>query len=85
MKPYTPETLAERWSCTPDHVRRLCRRGGLTFFKLGKHIRIPFDEVERYESAPAPTKEDQHDEPIKRATPSHRYVPNIVPGLFKRT
>jgi excisionase family DNA binding protein len=84
-RPYTPETLAERWACTPDHIRRMCRRGDLTFFKIGSHIRIPFDEVERYEkeppsATPTPTEEQQD-----KKAPSNRYVPRIVPGLFNRT
>lgn len=49
-KPFTPEALAERWRCSPEHIRKLCRRGELEYFRLGpKLIRIPAAEVERVE------------------------------------
>ena len=49
MKPYSPETLADRWACSSEKVRQMCRRGELSFFRLGKLIRIPASEVERVE------------------------------------
>ena len=33
--PYTPETLAERWDCSPRQVRDMCTKGQLAFFRLG--------------------------------------------------
>jgi excisionase family DNA binding protein len=48
-RPYSPETLAERWGCSSEMVRQMCRRGELSFFRLGKLIRIPANEVERVE------------------------------------
>lgn len=48
-RPYTPETLAERWSCKPQHVRALLLRRALKGFRVGKLWRIAADEVERYE------------------------------------
>lgn len=49
-RPYTPETLAERWGCSGRHVRNLLERGELRFFRLGaKLIRIPADAVREYE------------------------------------
>lgn len=49
MKPYSPETLAERWECSAEKVRLMCRDGTLASFRLGKLIRIPATEVERIE------------------------------------
>ena len=50
-RPYSPETLAERWGCTPSHVRKMVRRGDLRAFRLGgKLLRIPAVEVERIEA-----------------------------------
>lgn len=48
-RPYSPETLADRWGCSSETVRQMCRRGDLAFFRLGKLIRIPAQEVERVE------------------------------------
>jgi excisionase family DNA binding protein len=50
-QPYTPETLAERWSCSAEKVRQMIHRGELAGFRLGKLFRIPAVEVERYECA----------------------------------
>jgi excisionase family DNA binding protein len=50
-KPFTPETLAKRWSCSAEKVRQMIHRGELAAFSLGKLFRIPSNEVERYECA----------------------------------
>ncbi|ASK88508.1 hypothetical protein [Sphingorhabdus sp. SMR4y] len=48
-KPYSPQTLAERWGCSDEKIRLMYRSGELAGFTLGKLIRIPAHEVERYE------------------------------------
>jgi excisionase family DNA binding protein len=48
-RPFSPETLAERWACSPEKVRRMYHDGELVGFRLGKLIRIPAAEVERFE------------------------------------
>jgi excisionase family DNA binding protein len=49
-RPYTPETLAERWGCSAAHVRKMIRKGDLPAFTIGgKLLRIAVAEVERYE------------------------------------
>ena len=48
-RPFSPETLSERWGCSAEKVRRMYHDGELTGFRLGKLIRIPANEVERYE------------------------------------
>lgn len=58
---YTPETLAERWDCSPSVIRKLCRKGDLPSFRLGgKLLRIRADDVEEYEcqSGASPDSED---------------------------
>jgi excisionase family DNA binding protein len=52
QRPFSPETLAERWECSPQLVRQMVRRGEISGFRLGKLIRIPFNEVERVECLP---------------------------------
>ena len=48
-RPYSPETLADRWGCSAEKVRLMYRNGELPGFRLGKLIRIPAAEVDRYE------------------------------------
>ncbi|WP_439625872.1 helix-turn-helix domain-containing protein [Shinella sp.] len=51
---FSPATLAERWSCSERHVRNLIAQNILGHFHLGgKLMRIPRDEVERFEKTPA--------------------------------
>lgn len=47
--PYSPESLGQRWACSAEKVRQMCRAGELNYFRLGKLIRIPANEVERVE------------------------------------
>jgi len=62
-KPFTLDTLAERWECSGSHVRRLCASGKLRHFRIGSLYRIAVDAVLEYEighygeekAAPAPT------------------------------
>ena len=48
-RPFSPETLADRWGCSSEKVRQMCHHGELSYFRLGKLIRIPANEVERLE------------------------------------
>lgn len=47
--PYTPLALAERWSCSSETVRQLCKTGKIKSFRVGKQFRIPAQAVEEYE------------------------------------
>ncbi len=49
-RPLTPERLAERWECSPHHIRNLCRRGKLPHFRIGKEYCIPLPVVEGVEA-----------------------------------
>ena len=50
FRPFTPETLAQRWGCSSKHVRNMVKRGELQAFRLGgKLLRISAEEVGRYE------------------------------------
>lgn len=48
-KPLTLSEVAERWDCSAEKIRRMVHDGELAAFRLGKLIRIPAQEVERYE------------------------------------
>ena len=74
-KPYSPETLAERWGCSAEKIRQMCRRGEIANFKLGKLIRIPAAEIERFEcqTTHSPDIEGTGRSPIERATDAFEY------------
>jgi excisionase family DNA binding protein len=55
-KPFTPESLGERWGCSAEKIRQMFHSGELPGFRLGKLIRIPAIEVERYECASQPVQ-----------------------------
>lgn len=48
-RPFSPETLAERWGCSADKVRRMYRAGQIEGFKIGKLIRFSAAAVEQFE------------------------------------
>jgi len=48
-RPFSPETLAERWGCSAEKIRRMYKGGSIAGFRLGKLIRIPATEVDRVE------------------------------------
>jgi excisionase family DNA binding protein len=48
-RPFSPETLADRWACSAEKVRRMYHDGEIAGFRLGKLIRIPAAEVDRIE------------------------------------
>jgi excisionase family DNA binding protein len=58
-KPYSPQTLADRWGCSAEKVRTMCKNGELASFTLGKLIRIPAHEVERYECQSTPSQDTE--------------------------
>lgn len=76
LRPFTPATLAERWSCSERHVRNLIRDGRIAAFRVGTLWRISAAEVERFEAVPPPG--DAAKEPLPEV-----YVPRIVrtPGM----
>jgi len=67
-KPFSPETLAERWGCSAQKVRTMYHDGEIAGFKLGKLIRIPATEVERYECqiTASPCTEESLPSPFER-------------------
>ena len=81
-KPYSPETLAQRWGCSAEKVRLMCRDGEIASFRLGKLIRIPAAEVERYEcqaTTPSPSTE------INGQSPSEKESAAFASRLVRQT
>ena len=48
---FSVKTLAERWTCSEQHVRQLISKGELSSFRYGKMHRIPVDAVLEREKA----------------------------------
>ena len=91
-RPYSPQTLADRWGCSAEKVRTMCKTGELASFTLGKLIRIPAAEVERYEcqSTPSPDTGESGRSPSQtvnvaaesRLARLTSEMPNISPAAF---
>jgi excisionase family DNA binding protein len=80
-KPYSPETLADRWGCSAEKVRLMTRTGELASFRLGKLIRIPAAEVERYECQNTPSPDTEADGP----SPSEKAMSAAESRLVRQT
>lgn len=48
-RPFSPKSLAARWSCSAAKVRAMCHSGELASFAYGKLLRISAEEVARFE------------------------------------
>jgi excisionase family DNA binding protein len=77
-KPFSPETLAERWGCSAEKVRQMVHRGELRGFRLGKLIRIKAIEVERYECSQLRETNTFNSSPTGGSLPSQLDVEKIV-------
>ena len=60
-RPYSPQTLAERWGCAEGTVRKAIARGELSTFRIGTLIRISAAEVERFECQNTPCNDSEAD------------------------
>lgn len=47
--PFSVRSLSERWGCSEGAVRSVIRNGFLGHFRVGDLIRVPADEVRRFE------------------------------------
>ena len=75
----TPRQVAERWGCSPRHVRRLCASGELRAMRLGIDAwRISLEAVEAYEAAqtsgPVPSTSHERPTPEPIATAAEGVV-----------
>ncbi|NOX39749.1 MAG: excisionase family DNA-binding protein [Alphaproteobacteria bacterium] len=48
-RPFTPDSLADRWECSAETIRQMIKRGELQGFRVGRMIRIPYSAVEELE------------------------------------
>jgi excisionase family DNA binding protein len=54
---YTVASLAEEWECSEGVIRKAIRDGELGCFRLGTLIRIPAEEVRRFECQNIPSSD----------------------------
>jgi excisionase family DNA binding protein len=86
---YTVASLAGEWECSEGVIRKLIADGRLAHFRVGILIRIPAEEVRRFECQNIPSNdsaaasqssiETQQDDDIESA-----YEPPIALGLKRR-
>lgn len=63
--PYSVSTLAERWGCSPRHIRNLVRKGDLKGFRVGNLLRFTVGEVEAYECGGATRESVRREEVLE--------------------
>ena len=52
-RPFSPDSLADRWLVSAETVRQLCHQGRLRHFRIGRKFRIPHDAVIEFETGQA--------------------------------
>ena len=60
---FTVASLAAAWDCSEGLVRKLIDRGELGCFRIGTLIRIPAEEVARFECQNIPSSASASDSP----------------------
>lgn len=91
-RPYTTQQLADRWSCSPQAIRKMIRGGKLVAFTVGigarDHYRIAAEEVERVEQCrDQPRTSPQALDPggtEGAGAPSGETTPTIPAALLRR-
>src|SRR5689334_1683525 len=67
---YTVASLAAEWDCSEGTIRKAIANGELGYFRLGALIRIPTEEVKRYECQNIPSNDCAEDLPSSGAKPA---------------
>jgi excisionase family DNA binding protein len=66
---FTVASLAREWECSESVIRKLIGKGQLRAFRIGVLIRIPADEVQRFECQNIPSNDSAADLPSSIETP----------------
>src|SRR6185437_6237323 len=67
MRAYTVASLADEWQCSEGVIRKAIADGELGCFRLGTLIRIPAEEVARFECQNIPSSDSEADMPLSGA------------------
>ena len=80
--PYTPDSLADVWGCSPQMVRNLVKEGKLQAFRIGRLIRIKPQDVEAYEKCQSNSASDDFAEDSASLGPTPK--PEVADGISFR-
>lgn len=79
---FTVASLAREWECSEGVIRKLIGKGQLRAFRIGVLLRIPADEVERFECQNIPSNDSAADLPAFIETPKEtNTLSKIYSGL----
>lgn len=86
---FTVASLAAEWECSEGAIRKLVTEGQLCHFRIGTLIRIPAEEVRRFECQNIPSNDCEAATPSSIETEQERdtasdYRPRTVLGLKRR-
>jgi excisionase family DNA binding protein len=56
----TPEMVAERWKCSPRHVRDLMKEGELRYFRIGRMLRVSLTALKEFEECQNESQTSSH-------------------------
>ena len=83
-RPFSVATLAERWGCSDDVVRRLIAKGALQSFRVGALIRVSAAEVERYECSGSGSHDTGGSSPLSSTTIKDATVERSTRELWRQ-
>lgn len=86
---YTVASLAEAWGCSEGVIRKLIANGKLGCFRIYTLIRIPSEEVARFECQNTPSSDSEADTPSSIETQEDSgtakdFMPRTVLGRKRR-
>ena len=76
---FTVASLAAAWECSEGVIRKLIVAGRLRSFRIGTLIRIPADEVERFECQNTASSDCSADMPSSGGTPTETATERVYP------
>jgi excisionase family DNA binding protein len=79
VKAYTVSTLAAEWACSEGVIRKLIADGRLGCFRIGTLIRIPPEEVARFECRDIQSSASRGDTPSSGVTTPESVTATALP------
>lgn len=76
---FTIASLAEQWECSEGVIRKLVASEQLRAFRIGALIRIPAEEVQRFECQNIPSNDSAEDSPSSGETARESDTGRLLP------
>ena len=76
---FTVASLAAQWECSEGVIRKLIAGGQLRSFRIGTLVRIPADEVERFECQNIASNDSEADSPSSGETKQESAIARSLP------